>query len=373
MTARTDDIDAFVSAYDDASRFTTVQLLKDNRLERTELVEDAAGKRYVRKFLQVEPEKKHPYELMDAICSPLLPHVVSHTRVGDRLIVVLEWVEGTTVEKLYESQAPDLRRAQVIFDDVCSAVEVLHAAAGGPIIHRDINPSNVVFDGEHAHLIDFGIARRPHSGAHADTELWGTMGYAPPEQFGFGQSDARADVYAAGKLLRFLVTGEHPGQETVQVAPGLTRVLNRACAIEPDKRYPSISKLRRAADRQLSLPARAGSAAHSAVPLVQGLVDGYPLVRGVWIAWCIVAWTFVALMVLGTADAFATGTQTAGPLAYLALDAFVFGVPALCLTGAFGFVRRSSWLRVHRYRKLGGIACLSVALGFVLIFVSSLA
>lgn len=48
MTARTDDIDAFVSAYDDASRFTTVQLLKDNRLERTELVEDAAGKRYVR-------------------------------------------------------------------------------------------------------------------------------------------------------------------------------------------------------------------------------------------------------------------------------------------------------------------------------------
>ena len=310
---------------------------------------------------------------MDAICSPLLPHVVSHTRVGDRLIVVLEWVEGTTVEKLYESQAPDLRRAQVIFDDVCSAVEVLHAAAGGPIIHRDINPSNVVFDGEHAHLIDFGIARRPHSGAHADTELWGTMGYAPPEQFGFGQSDARADVYAAGKLLHFLVTGEHPGQETVQVAPGLARVLNRACAIEPDKRYPSISKLRRAADRQLSLLARAGSAAHAAVPLVQGLVDGYPLVRGVWIAWCIVAWTFVALMVLGTADAFATGTQTAGPLAYLALDAFVFGVPALCLTGAFGFVRRSSWLRVHRYRKLGGIACLSVVLGIALVSAFSLA
>ena len=373
MTARTDDIDAFVSSYDDASRYTTVQLLKDNRLERTELVEDATGKRYVRKFLQVEPEKKHPYELMDAICSPLLPHVVSHARVGDRLIVVLEWVEGTTVEKLYESQAPDLRRAQAIFDDVCSAVEVLHAAEGGPIIHRDINPSNIVFDGTHAHLIDFGIARRPHSGAHADTELWGTMGYAPPEQFGFGQSDERADVYAAGKLLRFLVTGEHPGQEAMQVAPGLSRVLDRACAIEPDKRYSSISKLRRAADRQLSLLARAGSAAHAAVPLVQGLVDGYPLVRGVWIAWCIVAWTFVALMVLGTADAFATGTQTAGPLAYLALDAFVFGVPALCLTGAFGFVRRSSWLRVHRYRKLGGIACLSVVLGIALVSAFSLA
>ena len=157
------------------------------------------------------------------------------------------------------------------------------------------------------------------------------------------------------------------------MAPGLSRVLDRACAIEPDKRYPSISKLRRAADRQLSLLARAGSAAHSAVPLVQGLVDGYPLVRGMWIAWCIVAWAFVALMVVGTADAFATGTQTAGPLAYLALDAFVFGVPALCLTGAFGFVRRSPWLRVHRYRKLGGIACLSVALGFVLIYVSGLA
>lgn len=373
MTVRTDDIDAFVSSYDDASRYTTVQLLKDNRLERTELVEDATGKRYVRKFLQVEPEKKHPYELMDAICSPLLPRVVSHTRVGDRLIVVLEWVEGTTVEELYESQPPDLHRAQVIFDDVCSAVEVLHAAEGGPIIHRDINPSNVVFDGTHAHLIDFGIARRPHSGAHADTELWGTMGYAPPEQFGFGQSDERADVYAAGKLLHFLVTGEHPGQEAMQVAPGLARVLHRACAIEPDKRYSSISKLRRAADRQLSLLAQTGTSARAAVPLVQGLVDAYPLARGVWIAWCIAVWAFVALMVVGTADAFATGTQTAGPLAYMALDALVFGVPALCLTGVFGFVRRSSWLRVHRYRKLGGAVCLSVVLGFALIYVSGLA
>lgn len=373
MTARTDDIDAFVSAFDDASSYSTVQLLKDNRLERTELVEDAAGKRYVRKFLQVEQGKKHPYELLDAIQCPFLPHVVSHARVGDTLIVVLEWVEGSTVEELYERQRPDLHQAQAIFDDVCTAVEVLHAAPGGPIIHRDINPSNVVFDGEHAHLIDFGIARRPRSGAHADTELWGTMGYAPPEQFGFGQSDERADVYAAGKLLRFLVTGEHPGQESAQLGPGLTRVLDRACAIEPDRRYPSISKLRRAADRQLSLLTRAGNSELAAVPVVQGLVDAYPLVRAVWIVWCIVAWAFVALVVAGSVDVFATGQQTAGLLAYVALDVLVFGVPALCLTGAFGLVRRCSRLRVHRYRKLGGIVCLSVVLGVALICASGLA
>ena len=51
-----------------------------------------------------------------------------------------------------------------------------------------------------SNLIDFGIARFEKAGRSADTTLLGTHGYAAPEQFGFCQSDARADIYPSGKV-----------------------------------------------------------------------------------------------------------------------------------------------------------------------------
>lgn len=59
-------------------------------------------------------------------------------------------------------------------------------------------------------IIDLGIARVWRDGADADTVKFGTRSYAPPEQFGFGQTSVRSDIYALGALLFFCLTGTDP-------------------------------------------------------------------------------------------------------------------------------------------------------------------
>ncbi len=83
-----------------------------------------------------------------------------------------------------------------------------------PVIHRDLKPSNIIVSGANYTpdtgmtfsslvIIDLGIARVWREGADADTVKFGTRPYAPPEQYGFGQTSVRSDVYALGALLFF--------------------------------------------------------------------------------------------------------------------------------------------------------------------------
>ena len=105
---------------------------------------------------------------------------------------------------------------------IACAVGLLHGGLGegAPVIHRDLKPSNVMVVGgknglpRSFVLIDLGIARTWREGAEADTTRLGTRSYAPPEQFGFGQTSVRSDVYALGAVLWFCLTGEDP-------APGM--------------------------------------------------------------------------------------------------------------------------------------------------------
>lgn len=87
-----------------------------------------------------------------------------------------------------------------------------------PVIHRDLKPSNIIVSGvryaadagmtfSSLVIIDLGIARVWRDGADADTVKFGTRSYAPPEQFGFGQTSVRSDIYALGALLFFCLTG----------------------------------------------------------------------------------------------------------------------------------------------------------------------
>lgn len=122
-----------------------------------------------------------------------------------------------------------------------------------PLIHRDLKPSNIVVSDGGLTIIDFGIARAFREGTGADTTHFGTRSYAPPEQFGYGQTDVRSDVYALGMLLYYLVTERDPdarvamgGFAEPDVPPMLRPVLQRACAFDPAARFSSVRALKAA-------------------------------------------------------------------------------------------------------------------------------
>lgn len=146
-----------------------------------------------------------------------------------------------------------------------------------PVIHRDLKPSNIIVTGASRTLdegltfsslviIDLGIARVWRDGADADTVKFGTRPYAPPEQYGFGQTSVRSDVYALGALLFFCLTGIDPKPgldmreqcEARGIPTPLADVICMSMALDPAKRFASAEALGRAtrAAYDLSRPVR---------------------------------------------------------------------------------------------------------------------
>ncbi|MBS5477416.1 MAG: protein kinase [Coriobacteriia bacterium] len=195
---------------------------------------------------------------------PHLPRVVTYREEQDALIVLLSYALGGTLRELAEGTPLALRPhlAAAVFPELCAAASELHESCGQPLVHRDLTPSNVIVDPadlKSVTLIDLGIARAHRDGAQADTTHFGTKPYAPPEQYGFGQTDVRTDVYALGMTLFFCLTGRDPesqDREAGFAAPGVSgqmrEVIVRATALDPAERYGSARELSAAFGRALS-------------------------------------------------------------------------------------------------------------------------
>ncbi|HLK39371.1 MAG TPA: serine/threonine-protein kinase, partial [Polyangiaceae bacterium] len=120
-------------------------------------------------------------------------------------ILVMELVEGTTLEHLLEARRVDTRTAFRVLDDVLRGLEAMHSVGVG---HLDLKPSNVVLrKGEEAVLVDFGLAGRRirpgcATGPYGAPEVWGAGdGAAEPPP-------AKSDVYAFGCVAYEALTGQ---------------------------------------------------------------------------------------------------------------------------------------------------------------------
>lgn len=233
------------------SAYTLERILKESERERTELVRDAAGVLWVRKYVH-HPEDGfgRQYRAISILDSPALARIHEVYRLPDELVVIMEYLEGPTVrEWIRQTGALGADEACAVILDLSVGVAALHACTP-PIIHRDINPNNVVRTAYGVKLIDYGIARTYDRDANRDTRTWGTYGYAAPEQFGFGQSDPRTDIYALGMLLWFLLTGTDPQPTlaktiaTQKVIPDeLAQIIAQCVQLDAEKRYGAVSQL----------------------------------------------------------------------------------------------------------------------------------
>ena len=184
-----------------------------------------------------------------------LPRIIECGVERGSLVVVMERVPGYTLREVIEAASPAQRveLAARLMPAVCDAAEELHTTLEQPIVHRDLTPGNVMCpDGDPTTpvLIDLGIARTWHNDAETDTTHLGTRAYAPPEQYGFGQTDVRSDVYALGLLAFFCLTGRDPSPSDRERAfadpavPEPWRVaIERAAALDPAERYQTAGEL----------------------------------------------------------------------------------------------------------------------------------
>jgi len=129
-------------------------------------------------------------------------------------------------------------------------LEVLHRQ-DPPVIHRDIKPENLILlPGGGLGPIDFGTARQYTLGRDTDTRHLGTRTTAAPEQYGYAQTDVRADLYVAGATLLWLAAGAYDREALSTLPRWLERTLERAMAFDPADRWPSAADMERALARK---------------------------------------------------------------------------------------------------------------------------
>lgn len=198
------------------------------------------GKIYIKKY--VSAKSVEVYTRLQDIVHRNIPRIYGVAQGEDKGIVIEEFINGETLEEYMEKRGV-LEENQVcsIVREICSALFVVHNRG---IVHRDIKPENVMISNDGVvKVIDFGIARNIKEGKTQDTEILGTAGYAAPEQYGYGQTDARADIYATGVLMNRLLTGELPAQHLYS-APVLQDIIKRCIEMDARNRFQTIQELK---------------------------------------------------------------------------------------------------------------------------------
>ena len=199
-----------------------LETLKASEKSKVYLVFDTENRRMlVEKHLQ---GNLPIYERLLELPHPYLPKLYEVRYGSEETIIVEEYIEGRSIAE----SDPSEKQLRKWLLELCQVLQYLHK---NQIVHRDIKPSNLLIGADgHIRLIDFDAAREEKPQAESDTRLIGTRGYAPPEQYGFAQTDGRADIYALGVTFRELL-GKAAKKGRWR------RILKRCTALEPKRRY----------------------------------------------------------------------------------------------------------------------------------------
>ena len=191
--------------------------------------------------------------LMKRLDHPALPRIVDIIDNGETLYVVMDYIEGRSLDKYLLEYGPQPQEQVLEWaKQLCDALSYLHSQKP-PIIYRDMKPANVMLKPEgNVKLIDFGIAREYKETSMQDTKPLGTPGYAAPESRG-RQTDARSDIYTLGMTMHHLLTGQDPRangymyhsicQWNPELSSGIERIIDKCTALEPDDRYQNCNEL----------------------------------------------------------------------------------------------------------------------------------
>lgn len=183
------------------------------------------------------------YEQLASVRIEGVPAVKECVADDGKLIVVEEYVQGRSLKQVLDEHG--LLNEEQAYEIAVQLVDILvrlHQLEPA-IVHRDIKPSNIIIEKNgHVNLIDFNAARHVNADKNEDTRMLGTVYFAAPEQFGFGQSDERTDIYGLGATINYIMTGDKPGAGIEECR--FSDILKKCLMVDAKDRYQSAEELR---------------------------------------------------------------------------------------------------------------------------------
>ncbi len=226
-----------------------------------------------------DPERKLRFtqeaKSASALNHPGIITIHDITSDGGVDFIVMEYVEGKTLDQLIPRKGMQINEALKIGIEIADALAAAHSIG---IIHRDIKPSNImVSDHGRVKVLDFGLVKLKEATLGAASQatetvpvltgegrIVGTVYYMSPEQAQGKKVDARSDIFSFGSVLYEMVTGRRafegpsvistlsailhldpkPVAETVaDVPPELQRIIVRCLRKAPERRFQSIADI----------------------------------------------------------------------------------------------------------------------------------
>ena len=187
-------------------------------------------------------------DALSDIDHPNIAGVHKYGESGDFRYVVMDIMSGSLRETLDSGGKMSLSRAV----DICRQAALgLKAAHDVGVVHRDVNPKNIMFDSDGVVKVsDFGLERADYPPAMAldGAPMAGGI-YASPERMSGGRADARSDIYSLGAVLYETLAGRTPvwGESLARLRPNAPTALRTAVGkcLEPDpeNRYQTMDEL----------------------------------------------------------------------------------------------------------------------------------
>lgn len=195
-------------------------------------------------------------ETLKKLKHPNLPSIVDVIEDDDSFIIVMDYIEGRSLDKIIEENGAQPESYVVEWaKQLCNVFGYLHSRQP-PIIYRDMKPANVMLkpDGD-VMVIDFGTAKN-YEFEIGETTGIGTIGYAAPEQYigsGLGRTDGRTDIYCLGITMYHLLTNIDPCKNLITnksicavnpaLSNGLDAIIQKCTQQQPSDRYQTCAEL----------------------------------------------------------------------------------------------------------------------------------
>ncbi len=230
--------------------YRVVSILKHTDLTDVLVLSDSRDRRYILKISRGirTVTLKREYQTLNRLDNRFFPKVFKFTEQDDQAYLLREYIHGITLDEYAGSR-------QLPYDEIIdlgleiSEILLLLHRQEPPIIHRDIKTQNIIVTNDDSLvLVDFDSVQLHDKLKGNDTILMVTTDTAAPEQFGVERSSFPADVYGIGKVLLFLLCSSTNVKmlKRIKAPLMLKQIIRKATTFDPERRYPSIKKLKAA-------------------------------------------------------------------------------------------------------------------------------
>lgn len=175
---------------------------------------------------------------------PGIPLVYDIIEDNDSICMIEEFISGKSLtEYLTEKKRLEFAETTCITEQICEILEYLHNQECGGIIHLDLKPDHILIDDHNKiKIIDYDSALR---GGENGRNLYGSVGFAAPEQYHRIQPDCRADIYSLGMLILYMDCGHIEFCAEKLYHKQLYPIIKKCMHHNPLRRYKSAEAVRK--------------------------------------------------------------------------------------------------------------------------------